>query len=160
MTRNKKFRPTFYFTIETLFILLILCVGGILTWQNYQTTKKIVLAGADRFYDQVSREVSMDFKDTSRDVFQVVRYLSLTPVMRASTLNERLQQLGFLSTFLEDRPEISAIQVGYANGDYFILRPLSTDRVRTLFNAPAASNYVVDNIAVDPASGRRVLLRI
>jgi len=160
VTRKKHFHPTFYFTINSLLILLILSVGGILTWQNYQITKKIVLSDADQFYDQVSREVSMDFKNVARGVFQVVRHLSSTPVTRAFTLDQRLQQLGLLSSFLEDVTEISAIQVGYENGDYFIIRPIRTDRVGILFNAPVTATYVVDNIAVEPATGRRMLLRL
>ena len=161
MIKDKKlYRPSFYFTINSLFILLILGVGGILIWQNYLSTKKIVLFAANRAYDQVVREVSEDFKSTYKPVFQTVHLLSMTPVMRASTLNERLQELGILSTALQNKAELSGLQVGYANGDYFIIRPVPSDRIRTLFQAPEKAGYVVDHINTDPVSGQRLLVRI
>lgn len=157
---RKKFRSSFYLTINSLFILLILGVGGILTWHNYRATKKIVLMAADRDYDQVAREVSGDLKQTYSSVFQTVRLLSTTPVMQASTLDARLHELGVLSTALRNRPELSGLQVGYANGDYFIIRPVSSDRVRALFQAPENAAYLIDHINTDPVSGQRLLVRI
>ena len=161
MINDKKlYRPSFYFTINSLFILLILGVGGILIWQNYLSSKKIVLFAANRAYDQVVQEVSDDFKHTYQPVFQTVHLLSMTPVMSASTLNERLQELGILSTALQNRTELSGLQVGYANGDYFIIRPVSSERIRTLFQAPEKAGYVVDHVNTDPVSGQRLLVRI
>jgi predicted negative regulator of RcsB-dependent stress response len=52
-TGREKFRPSFYLTINSLFILLILGVGGIPAWQIYLSTQKIVPTAADRDYDQV-----------------------------------------------------------------------------------------------------------
>ncbi len=159
MTRKENYRPSIYFTINSLFILLILGVGVILIWQNYLSTRKIVLMAADRDYEQVAREVSQDFKHTYRPVFQTVRLLSKTPVMRASTLDERLQELGILSTALQNRAELSGLQVGYANGDYYKIRPVLSEQSRSLFQAPEKARYVTDHINTDPVSGQRLLIR-
>jgi hypothetical protein len=154
-----KYRPTFYLTINSLFILLIVGVGGILSWHNYQSTEKIVLKAANRVYDQVLREVTQEFSFTYKPVFQSVRLLSLNPLLEASTLDERLGALELLSAVLQNQPEISAIQVGYENGDYFIIRSIFSDKTRKLFDARENSAYVVDNIATDPVSNQRMLYR-
>ncbi len=156
----EKYRPSFYLTVNSLFILLILVVGGILSWHSYRSTKRIVLASADRIYDQVVREVSQGFGQTYQPVFHTVRLLSMTPVMDASTLEERLRELDLLGAVLERQAELSAIQVGYDNGDYFIVRPLRSDRTRALFEAPAEAAFVVDHVARQPSTGERGLLRM
>jgi len=156
---QKEYRPTFYLTINSLFILLIVGVGGILTWHNYKLTKDIVLKAANVFYDQVLREVTQDFSHTYKPVFQSVRLLSLYPLLEASTLDERLGALELLSTALQYQPAVSAIQVGYGNGDFFIIRSISSEKTRKLFYALENSTYVVDNITTDPVSNQKMLYR-
>jgi hypothetical protein len=144
MTEKKIFRPSFYLTINSLFILFVLFVGGILTWHNYSVTKDLVLSETDQDYDRILVEFSKDFKHTYKPVFETVRLLSMTSVMNASTLDERLLELNLLSTALQNKTEMAGLQVGYANGDYLIVR----------------AAYVVDHIATDPASGQRLLERM
>jgi HD-GYP domain-containing protein (c-di-GMP phosphodiesterase class II) len=160
MTEKKIFRPSFYLTINSLFILFVLFVGGILTWHNYSVTKDLVLSETDQDYDRILVEFSKDFKHTYKPVFETVRLLSMTSVMNASTLDERLLELNLLSTALQNKTEMAGLQVGYANGDYLIVRPTFTGRLRALFNAPESAAYVVDHIATDPASGQRLLERM
>jgi len=156
---QKEYRPTFYLTINSLFILLIVGVGGILTWHNYQLTKKVVLKATNVVYGQVLREVTQDFSHTYRPVFQSVRLLSLDPLLEASTLDERLGALELLSAVLQYQPAVSAIQVGYGNGDYFIIRSISSEKTQKLFQARENSFYVVDNITTDSVSNQKMLYR-
>ena len=154
-----KYRPTFYLTINSLFILLIVGVGAILTWQNYQSTEKIVLKAANKVYDQASHEVAQNFKHTYKPVFKTINFLARDPLLQATTLEERLEALRVLSAELQNQPEISAIQVGYGNGDFFIMRSIPSEVVRKLFKATNNSTYVVDHITADPSSAQRMLYR-
>jgi HD-GYP domain-containing protein (c-di-GMP phosphodiesterase class II) len=160
MTDKKIYRPSFYLTINSLLILFTLSVGGVLTWHNYSATKDLVLSETEQAYDQVLRDFSRDFKNTYKPVFETVRLLSMTSVMNASSLDERLQELKLLGTALQNMAEIAGLQVGYANGDYLIVRPAFVSRVRALFKAPENTVYVVDHIATDPVNGERLLERI
>jgi hypothetical protein len=157
---KKRFHPSFYFTVNSLFLFLVLSVGGILSWHNFQATKKIVLAQAQQSYDQASREVSADFVHTYRAVFQNISLLSFSRVTSSATLEERLQSLDMFSTALRNAPQIKALQAGYSNGDYFIVRSLRTDRVKELFQAPDQAAFNVDHVATDPADGKRYLVRL
>lgn len=160
MSDEKLYRPSFYLTINSLLIVFVLTVGGTLTWHNFSTTKDIVIQETDRAYDKVLMEFSEDFKNTYQPVFETVRLLSLTSIMEASTLDERLRELSLLGTALENKEELSGLQVGYANGDYFIVRPTRDDPVRALFGAPGNAVYIVDHVSTDPVSQQRFLERI
>jgi HD-GYP domain-containing protein (c-di-GMP phosphodiesterase class II) len=160
MTLQKHYQPSFYLTINSLFIILILTVGGVLAWHNYRDTKNIVMTEVDLKYDQTLASFSKDFQHTYKPIFDTVRLLSLTPIMEAATLDERLQQLSLLTTALQGKSEVAGLQVGYENGDYFIVRTAATDRVQKLFLAPEKTAYVVDHITTDPVSGIRFLERI
>ena len=155
---GKQYRPSFYLTINSLFVLLIICISGVLTWHNYRTTRHIVLRDAGKAYDQVARVVSEDFTHTYRPVFQAVGFLAMTPVLQARSFEARLAQLEVMGLFLQNQPEVAAIQVGYGNGDYFIVRSLRTEAVRTLMEAPDTAAYVADHI--DAVGGKRRLLRL
>jgi len=80
-------------------------------------------------------------------------------IMEASTLDERLGALELLGAVLQNQPEVAAIQVGYGNGDYFIIRSISSEKVRKLFQARDNSTYVVDNITTDPTGNQKMLYR-
>ncbi len=157
---KKLYRPSFYFTVNSLFLLLILGVGAVLSRHNYQATKKIVLAQVRQSYEQTSREVSADFVRTYRAVFQNIGLLSFSRVSFAATLEERLRSLDMFSTALRNEPQMTALQVGYSNGEYFIVRSLRSDRVKEFFQAPDQAAFSVDHIAADPADGKRYLVRL
>jgi len=157
---KKRFLPSFYFTVNSLFLLLILGVGGVLTWHNYRATRKIVLSGAEDTYDQASREVASDFVKTYQPVFQTVTLLSLSGIIAADALEERLSSLEIFCTALRGQSEMTALQVGYENGDFFIVRSLRSERTRELFQAPDGAAFVVDNIAAGQGEGKRFLVRL
>jgi hypothetical protein len=160
MIKNKNYRPSFYLTINALIISLILVIGMLLAWHNFRVTKKIVLTEVNLEYDQTVEAVAKDFQQTYKPVFDTVRLLSMTSIAEASNLEERLEQLALLGAILQNRAEMAGLQVGYENGDYFIIRPTSSGRVRSLFDAPDNSAFVVDHISTDPDSGQRFLERI
>ena len=160
MTQEKNYRPSFYLTINALFIAVILFIGGILAWHNYSDTKKIILSEVEQEYDHTLVSFAKDFQHTYKPVFDTVGLLSMTPIMDAVTLDERLQQLNLITAAMSNRDEIAGLQVGYANGDYFIIRPASSSRIRSLFDAPDNTAFMVDNIATDSATGQRFLERL
>ena len=63
MTQDKNYRPTFYLTINALFIAVIIFIGGILAWHNYSDTKKIILSEVEQEYDHTLVSLAKDFHD-------------------------------------------------------------------------------------------------
>ncbi|UCC56153.1 MAG: hypothetical protein JSU75_12655, partial [Gammaproteobacteria bacterium] len=159
MTENRKLQYPLHVTISVLFIALILLLGVVLSWQNYSKTSDIILTSADRVYDQIARELVIDFKATYNPVADTLQLLALTPVMNAATLDSRLESLVTIRTALTNEPSVTAIQVGYDNGDYFIVRSTQSDFMRKRFSAPDDSHFMADHIATAD-DGERLLVRL
>ena len=152
-------RYPLHLTISALFITLIVILGGILSWQNYSKTSDIIRASANDLYDRVTTELLLDIRATYQPVGDTLGLLALTPITRAGTLAERLDAIDMLREVLRSGPSVAAIQVGYPNGDFIILRPLSDQQMRERFAAPAVASHVADHVDT-AATGERRLVRI
>jgi HD-GYP domain-containing protein (c-di-GMP phosphodiesterase class II) len=152
-------RYPLHLTISALFIALIIVLGVVLSWQNYSKTSDIIRSSADKMYDQVATELLLDIKATYRPVGDTLGLLALTPIARAVSLAERLDAIDMLREVLRSGPAVTGIQVGYPDGDFFILRPLRDSASREQFAAPADSMFVADHVESD-AGGQRQLTRI
>ncbi|MCF6250705.1 MAG: HD domain-containing protein [Methylococcaceae bacterium] len=157
-TRNKS-RYSLHITISSLFVSLIIVFAILISWQNYRKTSEIIISTGNQVFDQINRELLLDLQGTRDSVTQAVDILALTPINSAGSLQERIQSLPILSIALRNEPQMSAIQVGYDNGDYFIIRPVNSEFVRDKFTAPLQSAFIVDHIDTDN-QGRRQLLRL
>jgi HD-GYP domain-containing protein (c-di-GMP phosphodiesterase class II) len=155
-TKNKNRFPL-RVHIATLFIGLILVVGLLLGWFNHRNNKEIILSASEQLFDQINQEVMLDFQATHGKTVSTVNLLVLTPITRADTLQARISNLPLFTTVLQHEPSLSAVQVGYANGDYFIVRPLHSPFMKKQFTAPEHAIYMVDNISVGPNSQHKMV---
>ncbi|WP_419605926.1 hypothetical protein [Thiolapillus sp.] len=137
--------------IATLFIGLILAVGLVLGWFNYHKNAEVILSASEQLFDQINQEIMTHFRQVSAHTGSDIDLLVLTPIVRAGTLPERLKAPPLLATVLRDEPSLSAVQVGYDNGDYFVVRPLYSRFMRQRFQAPEGAVFVADSITADTA---------
>jgi len=157
--RDAAVRYPLHVTIGVLFIALVVVLGSVLSWQNYRKTSGIILTTAGQVFNQITDELILDFNGTYHPVAGALRLLALAPITRATTLDERLAALDTFTVALENEPSVSGIEVGYGNGDYFIVRPLRTAELRRHFEAPDKAAYVVDEIGAG-LDGTRRLVRL
>lgn len=158
-TRNGHFRFPLHITIGTLFIGLIVVFSVVLTWQNYNKTSDIMLTGAAKVYKQATREMFLDFRGTYHSVAETIKLMALSPVVNAASLDERMKSVEMFTTALRGEPSLSAIQLGYPDGDFFIVRPLTSPTLRQTFSAPDRAQYVADHVSSD-TKGARHLIRL
>ena len=149
-------RLPLHVTIGAFFISIVLLLGVLLSIQSYNKSSQIILSSAEQVYDQISSEIQLDFSATYSPVLNALKFLSLSPLIEAEGQIARIESLPLLVAALTDGGAVSAIQVGYANGDYFIVRPLNSSYSKKRFNAPEQAIYVVDDISMLPALGRRL----
>ncbi len=147
-----------HFTIAVLFIVLIVVFGALLGWYNYQKTSQLLLAASDEVFNQISRELSLDYRGTYKPVAQTVNIIASSPVTTAGTLEERLEALPLFRAALLEESQLSGLEVGYANGDFFIVRPLHNVYMRSRFAAPESAAFVVDQVDTG-VDGKRYLHR-
>lgn len=88
----------------------------------------------------------MDYMSMHRAVSQSVRIVAHTDIVNAESLDERLQFVPLIYSAIKEEQQLTALQFGYDNGDYFIVRSLDNEYMSKRFNAPDQAVIVVDNI--------------
>lgn len=146
-------------TISALFTGLIVIFGVTISQYAFQSTSQIIFQEEEKQFELLSDELSMEFDNKINIVDQSVQILSQTGVMDAATFEQRLQYVPLFAEALNPETKISALQVGYDNGDFFIVRGLLSERHRNHFNAPPTARYVVDNI-ITSYYGQRLIQRV
>jgi len=147
-------RLPLHITISSLFIGMVVSLGMVLTYQSYKKSSRIILASAAELHQKISEQIQLEFKATYRPVVGSLQLLALAPLAKADTWAARIENLPLLTTALSEVAAVSGIQVGYPNGDYFIVRPLRTELMKERFGAPPGASFVVDNIATRDSSDR------
>ena len=129
--------------ISTLFIAITVILGIILSWQSFNKTSDIMLDSADKLYERITRELSLDFKATTGAIISGLRQFRLSPLIKAKTFDERIAWLPGFKAVLESDPSVFAAGIGYENGDYLGFLWVGSDYVREKYSAPEGSSFVV-----------------
>ncbi|MBS1197379.1 MAG: metal dependent phosphohydrolase [Proteobacteria bacterium] len=146
--------------ISTLFVILILIVGGSIGWLDYQQNRNMLESTADDMVSRISRETVAAVNSLVTPAEMAVSLLSRERLTKASTFAGRMQHLAALRAALADSSALTAIYMGYGNGDFFLVRRLTDDAERRLFKAPDKTVYVVQSIerGLTPSRGRYIYL--
>ena len=132
--------------IASLFTMLILVVGGTLAWFSYRQISSLAFETTEILFSQTSEELVLQFQKDYRPVATSVRLLANSALSEADSLQERMKYVPLLAEILRDETQITAFQVGYADGDLMVMAPLNNDHIRTVFAAPDAAMYVIIHI--------------
>ena len=141
--------------IATLFVVLILLVGVTLGLFNLQRNEEMLLSASRQLFQRIGDEVATRFQQARRTSVTLVELLALSRLPQADDRQARMASLPMLHGALSQQPALAALQIGYEDGDFFILRPLHDATLRARFQAPAQAHYVVDEISDGP-QGRRL----
>ena len=132
--------------ISTLFIVLILLVGGVIGGLGYRSSQEILATTAADLNTRIGRETLGEFTNLIGPAEMATRLVSHDGVTRTHTLAERLNYLGFMRAALDNSAALTSIYVGYGNGDFFMLRRFYDAAEGRNFNAPAGAVYMVQSI--------------
>ncbi|HET7032207.1 MAG TPA: HD domain-containing phosphohydrolase, partial [Casimicrobiaceae bacterium] len=125
-------------------------VGGVITWHNYVEDRKLVVSASQELIKEIGGRTVAALAAIVQPVELVIDLLAREQLGRAASLAERMASVPMLADALEGSPALSALFVGYGNGDFFLLRPLRDDAaLRGQFKAPTAAAYLVQSIERD-----------
>ncbi len=138
--------------IATLFITLILVLGAAVIWNDHIGTTRLMLQASDERFERVADRTGQYLDNLFTPVAITVELLGWQKLVEAASLEERLTSLPYLREALAQAPHLSALFIGYDDGDFFLLRPLPTDSPlhRTL-NIPESARYLVQSVERDAA---------
>ncbi len=142
--------------IASLFILLVLLTGTIIGVNNYIETRRLVSSTTAALFESIRRETVARFESIYQPAEMLTDLLAHQRLGRATTLSERMETVPYLAEALRRAPSVSALYAGYANGDFFLLRPLRDDpAAREPFTAPRGTRFVVQSIEHESAGALR-----
>src|SRR5690242_11172730 len=110
--------------VALLLIVVVLVVGGGLGVHNYLLTSRIVLDAADAVFQRMGREVALELARTTTPAELLVDVVAKQAVTDAMRFDDRMRELPSFAEALRESPAISALYIGYDNGDFFLVRAL------------------------------------
>jgi len=132
--------------IAYLFTLLIFVACSVIGWFNFHQSRRIVLSAAENVFERTARQTSDDLARLYGPLETLVELLVHHPLAAATDLPGRLHHLPMLREALEKNPRLSAVYVGYPNGDFFLVRPLGAASVAKAVNAPDGARFLVQSM--------------
>lgn len=140
--------------ISVMFTCLLLLTGVVLGVFNYQQTTRIILSSSEKLFQRIEQDVQLDLKATYEPIRHLLSLLVGNPAAQASDLGQRLALLGPFSQSLKDNPDLASLYVGYADGDFFMVRPLRSQALKQTRQAPEPAAYEVWSIERDRGTGQ------
>ena len=135
-----------YMHFATLFAALVTVACLILGWNNYLQGRHLVLTAANDEFDRMKKESVKQIDQLHAPAEAMVKWMSVSPLAQATTLDARLESLRSMAALLEMQSQITTIYMGYNNGDVFLLRPLRTPTDRMFFKTPPNAAYLLQSV--------------
>ena len=143
--------------IATLFVALITTAGLAIVGYGYFATSRLLLSAGDEEFLYVADRTASHVRDLLAPAHLLVQLLARHRLSGASSLGARLEALPLLTAALAEHPEISAVYVGFASGDFFLVRSLHAAARQNLGAPPEAVFLVQSRTAAEAAVPGRYL---
>lgn len=147
--RPEQRRLPLHVHISVMFTCLLLLTGVVLGLFNYRQTTQIILSSSEKLFNRIEQDVRLDMAATYQPIRHLLSLLAGDPAAQATNLEQRLSLLRPFSQSLTDNPSLASLYLGYANGDFFMVRPLRSTALKTLLKAPEAAAFQVWSIEHD-----------
>lgn len=139
-------RP-FYIHIGTLFMLLVVGTQFATGLYVRDRTHALISAEADNLFEHIAEEARLEVRVLRQPISVAVTVSSfLRTLEQATTLAQRMERVNVFASTLSTQPQTAAIYIGYATGDFFLLRPIRTDAQRARFKVPEQTAYLVQSL--------------
>ena len=132
--------------ISALFTFLLLSSGALLGLFNYQQTSDIILSSSNQLFSQMRQEVKADLRNTYQPINAMINLLARNEQVNGRDRHDRMVMLPIFAQALRDNPKLASIYIGYGNGDFFMVRPLRSQKLRDIFYAPPNAAFQVWSI--------------
>ena len=155
----KRYYPL-HIHITTLFVVLIVVVSCLIAGLGYKLSRDMMETTAADLTRRISRETLGELERLVAPAEMAVNLMSYDSITGATSFAERWRRLRFMREALKNSPTLSSIYVGYASGDFFLLRRVRDEDDRRMFEAPQGTRYIVQSIerGTTPPRGRYIFL--
>ena len=135
--------------ISGAIVIAILLVASVIMAISYSYNRELLKdATLDRVHlaaDELNGLLQKTFLPAERTL-DLLRWDQL---MYTETTEQRLRSIPQLADMLRNDPVTDAVYVGFDDGDFILVRPIRSERVRQLLKAPADTEFVGEFIQQD-----------
>lgn len=142
-------RFSLHLHLTTLFVALLTLVGGTLAWLATSRSASIIEAAAQDVSVRVVREARSEWQQLLTPAEFAVAMMAEQPLVRAGSLEDRLQHLRLAVQTLASAPAAASIYAAYANGDFLLVRNVRSAEEAAVLKAPAGTRFAVQSIERD-----------
>lgn len=126
-------------------ILSMLVLAASLLLQGYRGIEGAMVSAAGEAATQLGTTVDERIRRLLDPAQNTLRLLSYDGISQADDLAARLDRLPMLVENLRANATLSAVYVGYPNGEFLLVRALRSAEVRERLKAPAKAAYLVQS---------------
>ncbi|WP_165943011.1 MULTISPECIES: HD domain-containing phosphohydrolase [Marinomonas] len=149
----------FLVSVQTLLIAasvtLAIAITSTVSVLGYKGVNNALTAALEEQFDTIGVMVRERIRRLTEPVQSQLSILIHDQMTVASDLSTRLSRLPVLAEALKSNPTIRNIYVGYANGEFFLVRKIDNNDMRSMFHLKDATRYLVQTITLD-VNGNRV----
>ena len=143
-------------SIASVVVFSMLLVAVVVIALGWHGAKQSLLDTAARAASDSGALVTERTRRLLEPAQSTLRQLTFDPIGSSRNLDDRMQRLFVFAEELAVNPLISAVYVGFDDGQFFLARPLDNEAVRQRFKAPAKSNFVVQSVSLAKDGRERV----
>lgn len=141
--------------LSALFVTLVVAFAAVTITLQVQGSRRMLLASADTLFRNIEEATHDKIQSSYSAAIVTADLLANATLTDAGSLPQRLRPLSVLTKVLRREGGFSAVYIGYADGQSFLVRRLKPGWALTRSLAPPPhTTYMVESMA-DGASGRR-----
>ncbi|MEL0613675.1 HD domain-containing phosphohydrolase [Marinomonas arenicola] len=149
----------FLVSVQTLLIAtsvtLAIAITSTISVLGYKGVNNALTAALEEQFNTIGVMVRERIRRLTEPVQSQLSILIHDQITVASDLSTRLSRLPVLAEALKSNPTIRNIYVGYANGEFFLVRKIDNNAIRSMFHLTDATQYLVQTITLG-VNGNRV----
>lgn len=132
--------------LSALILVLVLTVGGVIGWLAYSRMTGILDQATTALFDRIEVEALLAVEQLYQPAEVAVEMLTLQRINDGRNMAQRSAEAGYLKGVLDQSPEVTAVFVGYDDGDFILFRRMEGEAAAARFDAPARTAYLLQHI--------------
>jgi adenylate cyclase len=148
----------YYVGITALLLVMVVALTGGIIWYNSKKTNQLALAAAERMMLEAGEDVSNRIKLLYDPMYAIVGIASLVPELTSPAIKEDPHAISLILRVLRIYPQILSFDVGFDNGEFFMVTHIAGENsaaLRDALHAPPDAVFANEIISVDTAGDRR-----
>ncbi len=142
--------------ISALVVAAMLFLSGLLAYQASTTAREAIFAASEDSAQRIGLIISERVRRIVDPADAIIRQLAFDPITAATSLPARMRRLPVLARVLEQNALLSAVFIGYPDGQFLLVRPLRDPVIRQRLGAPATAAFLVQSMSRERGSAALV----